>query len=199
MDYPKPIIDLIESFKKLPSIGNKTAERLALYVYSNFDLNDVNEFSRSLVNVKKNLKKCKICNGLSTSDICDICSDSTRNKKSVMVVENAKDLFVLEKLNVFDGVYHVLNGAISFQNGIGVDDIEINSLIEKIKEGNITELIIATNATVEGETTARYIKALLESYNIKITRIAHGLPVGGDLTYADEITVLKALEGRREY
>lgn len=199
MEYPKSILDLIESFKHLPSIGNKTAERLAMYVYSNMSLDDTNKFAENLVNIKKNLKKCKICGNLTEGDICEICANKSRDKSTIMVVENIKDLFVLERLNVFNGLYHVLNGAISFQQGIGVEDLEINSLIKRVKSESIKELIIATNATLEGETTARYIKALLEDYDINITRIAHGLPVGGDITYADEITVLKALEGRRNY
>lgn len=199
MEYPKAILDLIESFKRLPSIGNKTAERLAMYVYSNLSEQEARSFADNLVNVKLNLKKCKVCGNLTENDTCEICSNPKRDKSTIMVVENVKDLYVLEKLNVFNGIYHVLNGAISFQHGIGVEDIEINSLIERTKKEDIKELIIATNATLEGETTARYIKALLDDTNVNITRIAHGLPVGGDITYADEVTVLKALEGRRNY
>ncbi len=199
MEYPKSITDLIESFSKLPSVGKKTAERLAMYVYSNFSMEDAEIFAQNLVNVKKNLKKCSICGNLSEDDLCVICKDDNRDKKLVMVVETVKDLFVLEKLSSFTGVYHVLNGAINFSLGIGVEDLEIASLIRRIREEKINEVILATNATLEGETTARYIKALLADDEINITRIAHGLPVGGDLTYADEMTVLKALEGRRNY
>lgn len=199
MEYPKAIKDLIDSFKRLPSIGSKSAERLALYVYSTLSVDDTKLFSKNLLDVKTNLKKCSICGNISETDICEICSNPSRDKKTIMVVEQIKDLFVLEKLASYNGLYHVLGGAISFQNGIGIEDLEIESLIKRVKEEDIKELIIATNATLEGETTARYIKALLEDYDIKITRIAHGLPVGGDITYADEVTVLKALEGRREY
>lgn len=199
MEYPKAILDLIESFKKLPSIGSKSAERLAMYVYSNLSEEEINDFSQRLINVKKNLHRCKKCGNLCEGEICEICANPKRDPKTIMVVETIKDLYVLERLNVFNGLYHVLNGAISFQNGIGVEDIEIASLIERCKNENIDEIIIATNATLEGETTARYIKALLEDSNINITRIAHGLPVGGDISYADEVTVLKALEGRKEY
>lgn len=199
MEYPKAINDLIESFKKLPSIGPKTAERLAMYIYSNMSSEDTNLFANNLINIKKNIKKCSVCGNLTENDICDICKNESRDKTTIMVVENVKDLFVLEKLNVYNGTYHVLNGAISFQQGIGVEDLEINSLINRVKNENIKELIIATNATLEGETTARYIKALLDDCDVNITRIAHGLPVGGDITYADEVTVLKALEGRRNY
>ena len=199
MEYPKAILDLIESFKKLPSIGTKTAERLAMYVYSNLDENDIKEFSNALINVKNNLHKCKVCGNLCEGDICEICDSDKRDHNTIMVVENIKDLYVIEKLNVFNGVYHVLNGAINFQKGIGVEDLTISDLIRRSKESNINEIIIATNATLEGETTERYIKTLLEDSDCKITRIAHGLPVGGDINYADEITVLKALEGRRDY
>lgn len=199
MEYPKSITDLMESFSKLPSIGKKTAERLAMYVYSNFSIEDSEQFARNILDIKKNLKSCSICGNLSEEDTCQVCKDTNRNKKLVMVVETVKDLFVLEKLSSFSGVYHVLNGAINFSAGIGVEDLEIASLIKRIREEKIEEIILATNATVEGETTARYIKALLIDDEVSVTRIAHGLPVGGDLTYADEMTVLKALEGRRKY
>lgn len=199
MEYPKAILDLIESFKKLPSIGSKTAERLSMYVYSNLEMEDIEEFSKALINVKKNLHKCKVCGNLCEDDECEICSSDKRDHNTIMVVENIKDLYVIERLNVFNGVYHVLNGAINFQKGVGVEDLTINELINRAKGSDIKEIIIATNATLEGETTARYLKTLLEDTNAKVTRIAHGLPVGGDINYADEITVLKALEGRRDY
>lgn len=199
MEYPKAILDLIESFKKLPSIGSKTAERLSMYVYSNLEMEDIEEFSKALINVKKNLHKCKVCGNLCEGEECEICSSDKRDHNTIMVVENIKDLYVIERLNVFNGVYHVLNGAINFQKGIGVEDLTINELINRAKGSDIKEIIIATNATLEGETTARYLKTLLEDTNAKVTRIAHGLPVGGDINYADEITVLKALEGRRDY
>ena len=199
MEYPKSILSLIESFSKLPGIGKKSAERLALHVYSNMSEDDTLEFAQSLSSVKQNLKHCEICGNLTEDKLCSICASDEREKSQVMVVETVKDLFVLEKLGVFNGVYHVLGGAIDFSNGIGVEDINIKSLIERVKQGQIKELILACNATLEGETTSRYIKALLEEFDVKITRIAHGLPVGGDISYADQITVLKALEGRRNY
>lgn len=199
MDYPKAINDLIESFLRLPGVGKKTAERLAIYVYSNLNEKETTDFANNLINVKKNLKTCKICNNLSEDDICPICKDNTRDKSVIMVCENVKDLFVLERLGQFKGVYHVLGGVIDFSNGVGVEDINIKSLIDRVKDGNIKEIILACNATLSGETTSRYIKTLLEEYPVKITRIAHGLPIGGDLSYADEMTVLKALEGRRDY
>lgn len=199
MKYPKALIKLIEDFSMLPSVGKKTAERYALFVYTKMLEEDVINFSNDLVEVKKNIKICKCCGNISEEEICDICSDDTRNKKQILVVETIKDLFVIENVNQYNGIYHVLNGAISFSKGIGVNDLNINSLIEQVKNGEVEEIILATNATLEGETTARYIKELLREYNIKITRIAHGLPVGGEMSYADDMTLLKAMEGRREY
>lgn len=199
MEYPRAINDLVESFSSLPGIGKKTALRLALHVYSNMNDDQTTTFAKNLVNVKKNLHHCKICSNLSEDEICPICSDNKRDSSLVMVVENVKDLFVIESLNAYKGLYHVLNGAIDFSSGVGIEDINIASLIERVKSGTIKELILACNATLEGETTSRYIKALLSDEDIKITRIAHGLPVGGDISYADQVTVLKALEGRRNY
>jgi recombination protein RecR len=157
------------------------------------------DFTNALISLRKDIHICPSCGNITESSLCSICADETRNKRQIIVVESIKDLLTIEKVNEFRGIYHVLNGAISFSKGIGIDDLNIDSLIEKVKNGSVDELIIATNATIEGETTARYIKELLNKYPIKITRIAHGLPVGGDLSYADEMTVLKAFEGRREY
>jgi len=199
MDYPKPIEDLIANFMRLPGIGRKTSERLAMYVFSNMSLEEANNFAKSFIDIKKNLHVCPICGNLTENDICDICNDPNRDKTQIMVCENVKDLFVLERLGQYKGVYHVLNGAIDFSNGIGVEDIRIAELLERVKNGTVKEVILACNATLQGETTSRYIKTLLEESDVKITRIAHGLPVGGDLSYADEMTVLKALEGRIKY
>ena len=199
MKYPKALIKLIEDFSMLPSVGKKTAERYALFIYTKMLEEDVINFSNDLVEVKKNIKICKCCGNISEEEICSICSDETRNKKQILVVETIKDLFVIENVNQYNGIYHVLNGAISFSKGIGVNDLNINSLVEQVKNGEVEEIILATNATLEGETTARYIKELLNDYDIKITRIAHGLPVGGEMSYADDMTLLKAMEGRREY
>ena len=199
MDWPKPIEDLIESFMLLPSVGKKTAERFALYCFSNMNQSALEKFSTSFINLKKGVCACKICGNLSTNDICDICSNPKRDKSTIMVCENVKDLFVLEKLGQYNGVYHVLGGAIDFSKGIGVEDIHIKELIDRVKDGNVKEVILASNATLQGETTARYIKTLLEDYSVLVTRLAHGLPIGGDISYADEMTVLKALEGRNKY
>ena len=199
MKYPKALIKLIEDFSMLPSVGKKTAERYALFIYTKMLEEDVLNFSKDLVDVKQNIKICECCGNISEDNICTICSDETRNHKQILVVETIKDLFVIENVNQFNGVYHVLNGAISFSKGISVNDLNINSLLEKVKSGEVEEIILATNATLEGETTARYIKELLNDYEVKVTRIAHGLPVGGEMSYADDMTLLKAMEGRREY
>ena len=199
MNYPKPIEDLIGEFCLLPGIGRKTAERLALHVFSNMSNEDCQRFGQSFINIKKDVCACKICGNLSSNETCEICLDNTRDKSKVLVVETVKDLFIIEKLNEYKGVYHVLNGAIDFQRGIGVDDIRIKELIDRVKTNSVNEVILACNATLQGETTSRYIKALLEPYDVLVTRLAHGIPVGGDLSYADEVTVLKALEGRIKY
>lgn len=197
--YPQSILNLINSFASLPGVGNKTAERYAFYVLNNLNIEDIDEFATNLKNVKENIKHCKICGNLSEDDICDICKDSKRDHSIVMVVENERDVLSLEKLDEYKGVYHILGGAITFSKGISAADLNIDSLINRVKEGQIKEIILATNATLEGETTARYLKELLNDYEIKISRIAYGLPVGQDLVYADQMTLLKALEGRREY
>ena len=200
MDYPKPIKDLIEGYLALPGIGKKTAERLALFTFSEMDEDTTKRLGEAIINVKKNLCRCPVCHNVATLDsLCEVCSDSQRDKSIIMVVETIKDVFIMEKMQEYKGLYHVLDGAINFASGIGVEDININSLIERVKQGEVKELIIATNATTEGETTARYIKVLLEEYDILISRIAHGLPFGGDISYADEMTLLKAIEGRRKY
>lgn len=199
MKYPTALSDLIDMFSQLPSVGKKTAERFAIYCLMNMDESQITDFSNALISIKQDIHICSSCGNLSESDTCSICSDSSRNHRQILVVESIKDLFTIEKINDYNGIYHVLNGAISFSKGISIDDLNINPLIEKVKNNLVDEIILATNATLEGETTARYLKELLNSYNVKITRIAHGLPVGGDLSYADEMTVLKAFEGRREY
>lgn len=198
MKYPQVIVDLIEDFKKIPSIGTKTAERLVMFLYSQSSVEDLNLMADNLVKLKQSVHKCPVCGNLTEGELCDICQDDSRDKQVIMVVETIKDLFVIERLGEFRGVYHVLGGAISFSNGIGVDDLAISDLLKRIKDNNIKEVILATNANVDGETTARYIKALIDD-SCLVTRIAHGLPVGSDMQYADEMTLLKALEGRRDY
>lgn len=199
LKYPKPLEDLIEDFTRLPSVGKKTAERFALYVYTKLNHDYTEGFSQHLLDVKNKIHLCKCCGNISEEDFCSICQDQQRNHRQIMVVETVKDLYTIENVDEYQGIYHVLNGAISFSKGIGTQDLNIDSLIEKAKQNQFDEIILATNATLEGETTARYIKELLVDVPVKLTRIAHGLPVGGEMSYADEMTVVKAMEGRREY
>lgn len=197
--YPSSLENLIECFSKLPSVGKKTAERFALYTFFHMDEVELTDFSNALLSIKKDIHICPSCGNMTEDSLCSICQDSTRNHRQVLVVETIKDLITIERVNEFKGIYHVLNGAISFSRGIGIQDLNIESLTKKVKNKEIDELILATNATIEGETTARYLYELYRNDEVKITRIAHGLPVGSDLSYADEMTILKAFEGRREY
>lgn len=199
MSYYSPSIEkLIESFARLPSIGNKTATRLAFYML-NLSEKDTEEFVNSIINAKKNLKFCSKCYNISDTDPCPICANSKRNHSSICVVEDVKDVIAMERTHEFNGVYHILHGSISPMNGIGPEDIKIKELLNRISnEDKIEEIIIATNPRVEGEATAMYLSKLIKPFGIKVTRIANGIPVGGDIEYADEITLTKALEGRRE-
>ena len=197
--YPSALENLIESFSKLPGIGRKTAERYALYTFTKMSDEDIIDFSNTLISLHKDITICPSCGNISENGLCNICSDQSRNHKQILVVESIKDLFKIESVGEFNGIYHVLNGVISFSKGITIDSLNIDSLVEKVKNGLVEEIILATNATLEGETTARYLRELLNDYNIKITRLAYGLPVGGDLSYSDEMTILKAFEGRRDY
>lgn len=193
--YSQSIENLIENFEKLPSIGRKTAERLSFYILES-NKNEVDEFLNAIKSAKENLKECSKCFNISDSDPCHICSDSFRNHKIVCVVEDVKDIIAMEKTHEYKGVYHVLHGAISPMNNISPDDIKIKELLERIKKEEIEEVIIATNPKVEGEATAMYISKLLSPFGIKVSRIASGVPIGGDLEYIDEITLSKALKGR---
>ena len=198
MSYYSPSIEkLIESFEKLPSIGGKTATRLAFHML-NLSQEETDEFINSIVEAKQNLKYCSECFNISDTDPCQICSDKQRNKEIVCVVEDVKDVVAMERTHEFKGVYHVLHGSISPMNGVGPDDIKIKELLSRITKGNIKEVIIATNPRVEGEATAMYISKLIKPLGVKVTRIAHGIPVGGDLEYTDEVTLTRALEGRVE-
>ncbi|XMB86236.1 recombination mediator RecR [Mycoplasmatota bacterium WC44] len=198
MRYPKAILELIECFSKYPGIGPKTAERLALHTVNKINQKDAEKFAKALVDAKETLFQCPMCGNITDVDPCYICSDDSRDISSLLVVEEAKDVIILEKMNQYKGKYHVLNGVISPIDGIGPDDINLKSLILRLQDENIKELILALNASLEGESTSMYISRLLSETNIKVTKLAHGLPVGGDLQYADEITLLRALEGRRE-
>ena len=198
MSYYSPSIEkLIESFEKLPSIGNKTAARLAFYIL-NASEQETNEFIESIQNAKKNLKYCSKCYNITDTDPCPICSNATRDQSVICVVEDVRDVIAMERTHEFNGVYHVLHGSISPMNGVGPDDIKIKELLSRIMEGNVKEIILATNPRVEGEATSMYISKLVKPLGIKATRIARGIPVGGDLEYTDEITLTKALEGRSE-
>ena len=197
--YSPSIEKLIEGFEKLPSIGHKTAVRLAFHIL-NSNNEDIEEFISSIRNAKQNLKYCSKCYNISDNDPCTICSNPKRDESFICVVEDVKDVIAMERTHEFKGVYHVLHGSISPMNGIGPDDIKIKELLARIQnpDNNIKVIIIATNPRVEGEATAMYISKLIKPLGIKVTRIAHGIPVGGDLEYTDEITLTKALEGRRE-
>lgn len=198
MRYPKAITELIECFSRYPGIGPKTAERLALHTVNKIKPEDAEKFSKALIDAKETLFQCPVCGNITDIDPCYICSDDSRDISSLLVVEEAKDVIILEKMNQYRGKYHVLNGVISPIDGIGPDDINLKSLIIRLQDENIKELILALNASLEGESTSMYISRLLSETNIKVTKLAHGLPVGGDLQYADEVTLLRALEGRRE-
>lgn len=197
MQYPEPIAKLIESFMKLPGIGQKTATRLAFYV---LDMNDehVTEFAHSLLRVKRDLHFCSICGNITEEDPCDICKDPTRDRSTILVVEEPKDVMAMEKVREYHGLYHVLHGVLSPMEGTGPDDINIAPLIKRLHDDEVKEVIIATNATSEGEATAMYLSRLIKPAGITVTRLAHGLAMGSDIEYADEITLLKAVEGRRE-
>ena len=198
MSYYSPSIEkLIQSFEKLPSIGNKTAARLAFYIL-NASEEETNEFVSSIINAKKNLKYCSQCYNISDNDPCTICANPKRDHSQICVVEDVRDIIAMERTHEFKGVYHVLHGSISPMTGIGPEDIKIKELLSRLMDGQVKEIILATNPRVEGEATAMYLSKLIKPLGIKVTRIAHGIPVGGDLEYTDEITLTKALEGRRE-
>ena len=195
--YSDTVNKLINQFEKLPGIGHKTAVRLAFYILEAPE--DVaKEMSKALIEAKENVKFCSICYNLTEKDPCDICSDKKRDDSTICVVENVKDVVAMEKTHEFKGVYHVLHGSISPMNGIGPDDIKIKELLTRVMNGNVKEIILATNPRVEGEATSMYISKLVKPLGIKTTRIARGIPVGGDLEYIDEVTLLRALEGRVE-
>lgn len=197
MKYPSTILNLIECLKKFPGIGEKTAERLAL---SLLDMEDdvLDLFSKSLKDVKTKIKRCSICNNLSEEDKCEICKNKDRNTKTICVVEEPKNVILFEKLNIFDGYYHVLDGLISPIDGINPEDINISSLIDRVKKDNVTELILALKPSVEGETTSLYISKLLEKTDVKITKIAYGIPMGAEMDYVDSLTLELALENRMD-
>ena len=194
--YPPILKKIIDDFQKLPGIGEKTAERLALHVVTQLEPDEVSDFSEHLKHLKDEIKYCKKCHMITDQDVCSICSNEGRDHEKLMVVADAKDVFVMEKMKTYDGIYHVLGGLIDFSRGITDKDLHIDTLTERIKQAK--EMIIATNGTVEGEMTAKFLKSLYQD-DIMITRLAYGLPVGADLKYADELTLSKAVENRQKY
>lgn len=194
--YPVAIEKLIEEFAKLPSIGQKTAQRLTLHIL-NLPKEEVEEFAEALVKARGTIKYCSICGNFTDSDPCSICSNPNRKKDLICVIEQPKDIMTMEKVKEYNGVYHVLHGNISPMQGRGPQDIRIRELVTRMN-GEVKEVIVATNPNIEGEATAMYISKILKPLDVRVTRIASGIPVGGDLDYADEVTLSKALEGRKE-
>ena len=195
--YALPIANLIDQLSRLPGIGRKTAQRLAFYILEMEDL-DAEKLSKSITNAKENIKLCSICCNLTDIDPCNICQSHTRDKSIICVVEGAKDIIAMERSREYKGLYHVLHGIISPMDNVGPNDIKVKELLARLSDGEVREVILATNPTVEGEATALYLSKLIKPLNIMVTRIAHGIPVGGDLEYFDEVTLSKAMENRRE-
>jgi recombination protein RecR len=195
--YAKPLGNLIGELSKLPGIGGKTAQRLAFHILSQED-KDAFALAEAILDAKKNMKYCSVCGNLTDVDPCGICTDPARDQSLICVVESPRDVSAMERIREFQGLYHVLHGAISPMDGIGPEDINLKQLIVRLQQNDVKEVILATNPNIEGEATAMYAARLIKPSGIKVTRIAHGVPVGGDLEYADEITLSKAMEGRRE-
>ena len=193
--YPKSIEKLIESFKMLPGVGNKSAERYALLMLEKSD-EEITAFANALLNAKQNVKPCKICGNYTENDVCDICNDRTRDTQTICVVQSAKDVIAMEKTKEYHGMYHVLNGLISSVKGIMPQDLNLDTLYNRLD--NVKEVIIATSPTLEGETTAMYLANVLKNRNLKVTRIAHGLQMGSHVDYVDELSLIKAMENRKE-
>ncbi|MDD2625887.1 MAG: recombination protein RecR [Tenericutes bacterium] len=197
MNYPDSLNNLIENFKKMPGIGEKTAERLAFSVL-NFDQDDIDSFSKSIKEIKSKLKKCVVCNNLTESEKCNICDDLSRDNSIICVVEDTKNLYLFEKAGNYNGKYHVLDGLISPLNGINPEDINIDSLINRVHKENTKEVIIAVKPTIEGETTSLYILKLLKDTNVVVSKIAHGVPLGSDMEYLDALTLEMAMNDRKK-
>ena len=197
MFYAEPVARLIEELGKLPGIGPKTAQRLAFYLL-NGDPLEARQLAKAIVNAREKISYCSVCSNLTDIDPCYICRDESRNKSMLCVVEDPRDVVAIERTREFKGFYHVLQGAISPMEGIGPDQLKVKELLTRLQGDEVKEIIVATNPNIEGEATAMYLARLIKPLGIKITRIAHGLPVGGDLEYADEVTLSKAFEGRRE-
>lgn len=197
MHYPEPIAKLMDSYMKLPGIGAKTAARLAFFSLS-LSEEEVVAFANALISVKRDLTRCSVCGNITQSDPCAICQDTTRDTSRILVVEHAKDVLSLERMREYRGLYHMLHSVLSPMEGTGPDDLNITSLLHRLQDTEVAEIIIATNATAEGEATAMYLSRLIKPAGITVTRLAYGLAVGSDIEYADEVTLFRALEGRRE-
>jgi len=197
MNYPKSFQNLVEEFQKLPGVGIKTAERFAFSLLEN-SKESVEDFSKSILDMKNKIRSCKICGNLSETDICEICSNEKRNKNILCVVENIKTILPLEQSGIFNGVYHVLGGLISPMEGIGPENLNLNQILRRIKEEEISEIILALKPSIEGETTSLYLKEILKDLNVKVTRIAYGIPLGFDIEYIDTMTWQKAFEDRNQ-
>ena len=195
--YAAPLSKLIEQFERLPGIGRKTAQRLAFFILAQSD-EQAKEFAGAILDAKKSMHTCRVCQNLTDGDICSICSNPSRNHSVICVVENPRDVVAFERTQEYDGLYHVLHGVISPMDGVGPDSLKIKELLKRLSDEPVSEIIMATNPDVEGEATAMYISRLLKPLGVKVTRIAYGIPVGGDLEYADEVTLSRALEGRNE-
>lgn len=195
--YTKPLASLIECFQKLPGVGPKSAQRLALHLLK-MPQSEVERFANALLDAKRTIRHCEVCFNMSEHSPCEICSSTKRDKSTICVVSETKDLIAIEKTNEYHGVYHVLQGLISPMDGIGAEDIRIKELLNRAACADVKEVILAIAPSIEGETTSLYINKLLSTFGVKVTRIAFGLPVGADLEYADEITLIRAMEGRRE-
>ncbi len=197
MEKIKSLIRLQESLAKLPSVGKKSAERMAFAMLEMSD-DDLNEFSEAIKELKEKIHFCPICGNITEDEECEICKDESRDRTTLMVVSNPKDVIAFENAEGYNGLYHVLGGTISISKGKGIEDLNIDSLLKRVSEGEIKEIILATNPTIDGETTALYLAKLLENKGVNITRLAYGLPMGGNLDYADALTLAKAIEGRRK-
>ncbi len=197
MIYPKSIAALIEQFQKFPSVGPKSAQRMAFYLLR-MPKSDVENFARAVIEAKEKTKTCEICYNISSASPCEICSSTSRDRSVICVVAESKDLIAIEKTNEYKGLYHVLQGLISPIDGIGAEDIRIKELLNRLTDEQVKEVILAISPSVEGEATSLYLTRLIKPFGIKVSRIAFGLPVGADIEYADEITIAKAIEGRRE-
>ena len=195
-EYVLPLRELIDAFRKLPGIGGKTAARLAFAVLS-FSYEDAEAFAHAIINAKKNLHTCPCCCNISMDGLCPICADETRDRSLICVVENSRDVMAFERIREYRGTYHVLGGVLSPMHGFGPEQLHIKELFARLTDDAVQEVLIATNPTVEGEATASYLAKMLKPFGVKVSRLAYGLPVGGDLEYADEVTLHRAIEGRR--